>query len=273
MPKGGLSSIAAIAVAAMLGVSVLGFGAYAYVNQPPKVLRDEHGCAVNEPLASTTVVLVDATDLLSPAHLTQLDASVQGVRRATPVNGKVLIALLDPAKPDAVTVVLEVCNPGAKGGAASAEPSSSASVDQAWRQKYLLPFDVALEAARNGPLSKDKSPIAEAIGHLTQRADFDTRVKKRHLIVISDGLQLTPGVFNVFEAGKDLWAAYQRSGLPALAQANLREVDVEFVYLLREKDKSHNYARYQTKAHREFWRRWFLEHGAKAVTYIGGGTS
>jgi hypothetical protein len=240
-----------------------GFAAMiAYAPKADHTVRDAQGCIRDKAPPSTTVMLVDFTDKATAAQQSQLTRAVGELRRGVPRDGKAIIALLDVSAESATAIALDVCNPGTKAGDYTDRPTP-APQDQRWRQVYYAPFDQALERARQSPQSENSSPILEAVTALSQRADFDAAIQNRKLIVVSDGLQLTPGVYSHFKDG-DPWKAYQRSALPAQVQADLTGVDVEFVYLFRPE-----FARRQTDKHRAFLKKWFEAHGARSFTLRG----
>lgn len=251
-------SASAVVVAAV-GMNI-GIGAAAPISLEP---RDANGCLRHRSIETTTSLLIDFTDPPASEHLTQLEALRSELLRNTAINTKVLVTALTPTgESRPLTVLFAGCNPGTKQGAFTDRPSP-APIDQVWRLRYAQPLAAGFDRARELPTSKDTSPLLEAITALTGRADFDGRVKERRLMVLSDGLQLTPGAYSHFRAG-DLWQAYLASPLPAIAQADLTGLKVEFVYMLRPE-----FAQRQTEHHRAFWNRWLLSRGASSVTFRG----
>lgn len=229
----------------------------------PSSFRDAAGCLKNAPITETHGLFVDFTDKPTPEHLTHLEALKGSVIREAALNAKVLVAGLAPdARNGPVTLLAEVCNPGTKNGPFADRPTS-APMDQFWRTRFAQPVTDALDRAKALPASKEASLILEGITAFTSRADFDSRVRNRRLTVITDGLQLTPGIYSHFRGG-DLWKAYQASALPAATQADLSGVRVEIIYLRRPE-----FAQRQTEQHRAFLVRWLESRGASAVTFRG----
>lgn len=229
----------------------------------PPSLRDGAGCLKTAAPADVHAVVFDFTDAPLPEHLTHLEALRRSLPRETPINGKLLLAALSPDGANGPIVpLLEVCNPGAKSGAFTDRPSP-APIDQVWRVRFAQPLSEALDRAKTLPPSKEASRIMESVTALSGRADFDGRVARRRLTLVTDGLQLTPGVFSLFRGG-DLWKAFQASGLPASTQADLAGVHVEIVYLRRPE-----FAQRQTEHQRAFLQRWLESRGAAAVTFRG----
>ncbi len=225
--------------------------------------RDAAGCFRHQAVETAVGVLIDFTDAPAPEHLTQLEAIRSDILRTTPISTKVLVGALTPTlETRPVTLLFAGCNPGSKQGAFTDRPSP-APIDQIWRLRYAQPLAISFDKARELPTSKDASPLLEAITAMTGRADFDGRVKDRRLVVLSDGLQLTPGAYSHFRGG-DLWQAYLASPLWAIAQADLTGVRVEFVYLLRPE-----FAQRQTERHRAFLSRWLISRGASSVVFRG----
>lgn len=253
-----ITAVVTIAVVAVLAPKVMGAG-----SAVPTALRDAKGCLRSAPPAQTHTVLIDFTDRPLGEHLTHLEALKGSLLRETPLNAKILVAALTPdALHGPVTLLLEVCNPGTKSGPFSERPSS-APMDQYWRARFAQPLAESLDRAKALPESRQASPILEGITALSGRADFDGRIAGRRLTVVTDGLQLTPGVYSHFRGG-DLWKAFQTSALPASTQADLTGVQVEIVYLRRPE-----FAQRQTDQHRAFLRRWLESRGTATVTFRG----
>lgn len=236
--------------------------ALAFAPRADRTPREANGCPRDFDDLATSVLLVDYTDLPTPAHLSQLERGFRQLRRSVPRNGRAIVAMLDPTAATFVSITTDVCNPGTKSGAYTDRPTP-ARLDQLWLHTFVRPLDAALEDLRRGAVSSDTSPIFEAITYLTQSASFDGGVPERRLVIVSDGLQLTPGVYSQFSKG-DLVTNYERSGLADRVQADLTEVDVEFIYLFRPE-----FAHRQTAKHRAFLRQWFLSHGARSFTLRG----
>ncbi|MGF0540731.1 hypothetical protein ACQQ2Q_22295 [Agrobacterium sp. ES01] len=252
-----------LGIAAVAAVTIGSFGATVLTAKPADTAkRASNGCTLDRRPVSTTVMLVDFTDAPTAANISQLERIFRDLRQSIPKDGKAIVALLDVAAESNLSMALQVCNPGAKNGDFAPRPGPSVQ-DQRWLQNYYRPFDEALKAAKTSPTSSDRSPIMEAITSLTQRADFDGVIANRKLIVVSDGLQLTPKVYSQFKGG-DLWKSFEKSRLPAMTQADLTNVEVTFVYLLRPE-----YAQRQTEAHRAFLRRWFESRGARSLVFRG----
>lgn len=252
-----------IGIAAVAAATLGGFGFTVLTAEPADtVKRTSNGCALDRPPVNTTGMLVDFTDAPTAANLSQLERAIWDLRQSIPKDGKAIIALLDVTAESSLNLALEVCNPGAKDSDFTQRPGPSQQ-DQRWLQNFYRPFENALEAAKASPASSDRSPIMEAVTSLTQRADFDGTINNRRLIVVSDGLQLTPKVYSQFKGG-DLWKSFEKSQLPAMAQADLTDVEITFVYLFRPQ-----YAQHQTETHRAFLRRWFESRGAKSLVFRG----
>jgi hypothetical protein len=229
--------------------------------------RDANACLKGEPIAATTAVLVDVTDPLTTEHQTQVDALLPALKRQTPTNGKVILAGLTPtAGPEPLTTLFSGCNPGTKSGSFLDRPAA-APADRWWVKRFSEPLDAAFSKLPELPNSPNGSPILQAITALSTRADFDSQVPNRTLVIVTDGLQLTPGTYSHFKS-TNLWKDFERSGLPQQTQADLKDVSVKFVYLLRPE-----FANRQTQAHRDFWLKWFKDHGARSVTFRGIATS
>lgn len=105
--------------------------------------------------------------------------------------------------------------------------------------------------------------FGEAVAATLARPDFDARVPRRRLIIISDMLEHEKGGYSQLKGG-DLWGAWRASPLVHTARLDLRGVAVAIDYLMRGQ-----YAAVRGQKHRDFWHRLFTEAGAAEVTFVG----
>lgn len=211
--------------------------------------------------AATTMVMVDATDAFTEDQRRRLKSTVEGERERLPEGGRLILVSLNPDAPWEPTELVSVCNPG-KGETANPFLVTRSKVEKRWQAAYGDPIDKAVQQSLDRGTS-ERSPIIITLAALLARADFDTRVTARRLVVISDLLEHQKGIYSQLRGG-DLWAAYQASTLPKTARLDLHNVSVAIDYLQRG-----NFAGIQGPRHQAFWERLLKETGASDVTFLG----
>jgi hypothetical protein len=252
-----------IAVLVFFIIAVLGGAVVARIITTAPPLDSETLCRRDVQLQQAKTVIVDMSDQLSANQQWQVRAAIYGARDVTPIGGKLIVLLMEATSPHDPRELIAKCNPGS---VADINPlfATAKRVDRRWREAFGEPVDQVVKELTSTPTAKS-SPIMEAISVATSRADFDGRVPKRSLIIVSDLLQNTPGPdgYSQYNMG-DLWRTYKRSQIALEIRPDLSNVIVEIVYVTRPAD-----ARYQNARHRAFWRAWLLQAGAASVRFLG----
>jgi hypothetical protein len=245
----------------VIGLGVAGFGAAAFMtaNRP----ADAYALCQSSGLkaAATTMIMVDATDTFTQDQRRRLQSSVEFERERLPDGGRLIIVALNPDAPFEPTELVSVCNPG-KGENANPLLVTRSKVEKRWHTLFADPIDKAVQQSLDLKTS-ERSPIIVTLAAVLTRADFDTRVKARRLVVISDLLEHEKGMYSQLRGG-DFWGAYQASPLPKSARLDLQGVAVAIDYLQRGKFTS-----IQGPRHQAFWQRLLSEAGASEVSFLG----
>lgn len=231
-------------------------GVGALASLPPPL--DDRQCRSDQPLASSTVVVVDTSDALNAVQTETLQAAIREARETSPKYGRVTLLLMDSNKPFEPVELVSLCNPGSA-GQANALFETIDRVDQRWQTSFSRPVDEAAAAAARREGSS-ASPIMQTITAATWREDFSPRVRSRTLILVSDLLQQEPGGFTAYRTGA-LWPRYEKS-LAGRVPAQLGTVSVK-VRLLHRSEATE----LQTAALTDFWARWFADRGAGTVDF------
>jgi hypothetical protein len=250
--------------AALLGGLALmvagGAGYFGVVSRPPP-LDPITLCRLDQRLESSVTIIVDTTDALTRLQASRLAAAVRDAREALPIHGRLTLLFLDADNPFDPREILSLCNPGSVRDLNPFTQTAS-RVERRWRASFEAPIDAAVEALTRAPTAR-RSPIIETIAAATARPDFDSRVPRRRLLVVSDLLQHEPGGYSHY-TGDLRWPRFAASRLADAAWADLTGVEVEIEYLRRPES-----ARVQTEAHRAFWHEWFMRSGAASVRFLG----
>ncbi|MBY6240054.1 hypothetical protein [Methylosinus sp. Sm6] len=244
-----------------LGILVLGggFGAAAWttLNRPP----DAFELCQSGHIGVSSIILIDATDMLTEIQKRRVKASIDAERDRLPYGGKLTIVTLNAADPGQPVEVMSACNPGK---ASDSNPLfvTASKAQKRWAETFDHPITAAIREAGASAQSSD-SPLIATIAALPTRPDFDGRTPTRRLVIISDMLEHVRGGYSHLGGG-NFWKSYRASSLPRLAPLELRGVSVAIDYLARSP-----YAGVQGPAHRQFWRRLLTQAGASEVTFIG----
>lgn len=259
--KSGKRLITLASLWAVIGIGVAGFAAAAFMttNRPADVYALCRRSGLKA--AATTMIMVDATDSFTQDQRRRLQSTVESERERLPEGGRLIITSLNPDAPFEPAELISVCNPG-KGESANPLLVTRSKVEKRWQSLYADPIDKAVQQSLNLGTS-ERSPIIITLAALVARADFDTRVSARRLVVISDLLEHEKGVYSQLRGG-DFWAAYQSSPLPKTAHLDLHSVSVAIDYLQRGK-----FAAIQGPRHQAFWQRLLTEAGAIDVSFLG----
>ena len=250
-------------IAGLVGFIVMMIGGAAAMSiasmKPP--VDEATLCRRDIPLELSKLIIVDTTDPLTRNQLSQLRAAIIRARDSLPVYGKLTLLFLDAGSPYEPREIFSMCNPGSS---ANSNPLfvTASRMDKRWKDSFGQPLDDTIAWLKSAPTA-EASPLMETIAAATQRPDFDARIPKKELIVVSDLLQHQPGGYTQYQQG-DLWAAYKRSRLPIETRPDLTDVTIDIIYLTRPQ-----VAQFQTPRHRAFWRRWLNQAGAASVHFIG----
>jgi len=244
---------------AIIGGSA-GAAGMVYLSKDPE-LDPVSLCNRDALLEASSMVVVDTTDALNDVQRRRLKVTIEAERDAAPIGSKLTIVAINPKMPQEPIQLASVCNPG---NAASVNPffATRSRAENRWRETFEKPIDDAIAAAAAGN-SAATSPIIQTIAEVLARPDFDARVAKRRLVLISDILQHQKLGYSQLMHG-DLWKAYQHSTLAREVTLDLRGVAVAIDYLPRPQ-----YRAFQGASHRAFWKRLLTEAGATEVNFIG----
>lgn len=250
-----------VSIWAVILIAVGGFAAAAFMAGS----RPESAFALCQasPLkaASTTLVVVDATDTFTDDQQRRLKLTVEAERDRLPEGGRFVLVSLNPDAAWQPTQLISVCNPG-KGETTNSLFVTRSKVEKRWQTLYADPIDKAVDQSLERGAS-ERSPIIITLAAVLARADFDTRAMGRRLVIVSDLLEHERNAYSQLRGG-DFWSAYQASSLPKSARLNLQGVSVAVDYLQRGK-----FAGIQGPRHQAFWERLLKEAGANEITFLG----
>src|SRR5262249_20731981 len=149
------------------------------------------------PLELSNVIIADTTDALTSNQLRQLKVAIMRARDDLPVYSKLTLLFLDAGAPYEPREIFSMCNPGSS---ANSNPlfATASHLDKRWKDSFGQPLDDTIAWLKSAPTA-EASPIMETIAAATQRPDFDSRIPKRKLIVVSDLLQHHAGGYTQYQ--------------------------------------------------------------------------
>lgn len=203
-----------------------------------------------------TVLIVDKTDVFSPAQSSFLRAEIIRLRESLTQYEKLSIYVLNEANFGAPKPVFELCNPGS-GEDANALYQNPRKIKQRFDERFGRPLDQALVTLTQGEEAKS-SPIMEMIQNVAFAENLQGTSDRKRLYLISDMLQHTP-VYSQYKSAID-FDAFARTDQLKRVQVALPNVAVYIFYLFRRGQE-----KLQTAKHTAFWERYFDSMGAKLV--------
>lgn len=236
---------------AVAGPILIGVLAGAWYLRPAKLGDD--GCPIDDHRAppAKTVLLIDQTDALPPAELDYVRRLVKNEYFWLPDKGMLAVRLISAAAPDGIDAV-SACR--------MSDGSDAAGIvnnPKAMRKEYDRKVGARLDAFLHGMAGvpeQPASPILETITATMHDPDFASDIAARRLVVVSDMAQNS--------ATYSQYGTWKKAPLglnPAQAEAyagSLANTAVRIHYIRRAK------LTFQGQAHRDFWTRFFITHGA-----------
>lgn len=165
-------------------------------------------------------IVIDKTDLYSPAQRDDIEALVLAGRNSLRMGEKLSLHELDQRGALIKTNGFELCNPG-RGDQINPLYRNAQRVEQRYQAFFEGPLQRALSDLVE-PKQSPASPIIEALARLSTQNGFDTQTPGRRVVLVSDMLQNSE-LFSVYGGNP----ASVSSRLPNAAQV-ARQVEAEF---------------------------------------------
>ena len=237
---------------AVLSLSLLGFGAYAYLTASrPPVLDRVSLCPVDGP-RSVRVILLDSTDEIPDIGKREIRTILTDMAEAMPDYGLLELRLLDPARPGG-RAIFGKCNPG-DGSGLSEYTANPRLARKRWIEGFRQPLEDALDAGFR-PAPGKTSPIIEtmqriAVDRFSGRAVEDI---PKSLVLVSDMLEHEPDYSQY--SGDLSYGRYKASRAYKKLQTDLHGAEVTIYYVQRVTAKPLN-----SVDHIRFWAEWVKDN-------------
>lgn len=242
-----------LAACVLLG---LGLGA-SLVRGPP--VDAETGCRTDQPPAAHTIILVDATDRLSPRHKRALLAAVTEEQRRLSRYDRLSVFVLDADNPRELRRLFSACDPG-DGRSVNALIANPRAAQERWEEGFAAPLQEALNRV-NGGGSADWSPIVEGLAAAAADPTFSPTIAERRIVLSTDLLEHHPDGFSLFRVGAT-YAAFVATPEGRATSPDLTGVAVRIL----TQDRADR-AEAQHAAREAFWAPLLAEAGAQSVTF------
>ena len=242
----------------LAGLVLLGLGLGAGLVRGPPV-DPETGCRTDQPPAAHTIILVDATDRLSPRHKRALLAAATEERQRLARHDRLSVFLLDADDPRELQRLFSACDPG-DGRSVNPLIANPRAAQERWEAGFAEPLQDALNRV-NGGGSADWSPIVEALAAAAADPTFSPTVSERRIVLSTDLLEHHPGGFSLFQTGAT-FEAFAATPEGRSAALDLTGVSVR-VLTQDHPDR----ADAQHAARDAFWAPLMEEAGAESVTF------
>jgi hypothetical protein len=239
------------------GVVVVSILTAMLVIKPP-IVNPLTGCPRGDAAPKAhTIILIDETDRLPQNELKFVQDLIITEYRWLPLGGRLTVRniVADQDAGEDITIC-RVADSSSTGGLVDNDRTIRERFDRIAGARLQTLFR-ELAAA---PIQKT-SPIMETMAGMIDRSDFGANVPQRRLTVVSD-----------FAQHSDLFSMYSSRGTRKLPNAvaeeltrDLSGVDVRLQYVRRR-----SLAGLQGAAHREFWKGYIDDQGAKSVAIDHG---
>lgn len=222
-------------LAVLFGIGVLavvcGFGWLVFQANSNRVHLAEDLCRTTGPMEQT-IVLVDATDPISPLTQKEILTRLADQAAAVPTNGRFELRTLETGQ-SRTNKIFSLCNPGT-GAEIDGLIGNPAAAQRRWQGSFAEPLEEAMRRVVTGSAG-ETSPIMAAlqeiaVDHLTSQAE---RAIPTKIIVISDMTENTPD-FTMYAPGGPSIEVYRTSRAATAYAVDLAGATVDIWYLRRD---------------------------------------
>lgn len=214
------------------------------VLEPPRLGEDF--CPVNGELPAHVVIVIDQSDPFGDNDTLWVNRVLNDVARRVPRGGRITLLALRSDRPYDLPAAYSSCSPGSPD---DADPryENPEMIRNSWQTHLVAPLQEAAQGIlQETAAPQPTSPLIEAITGIRDRADFQSGVKDRRIVVISDLVQNSED-FSFFRQGVN-WRAFQQSRIGGDDLPDLKDVTVEIRLVPRRQDH------FTDRELRAFWR-------------------
>ena len=177
------------------------FGLFALIafNMPPET-DVQTACRIDGQDAAHTILLIDQSDPFSKNDFGWVEKFVDEEARSLPKYGRLTVVTPSVRDPYAPAQVFSRCSTGS---AEAANPilENPRMIEDNWRSAFREPLGHAIKTVLEEDTAPS-SPLAEALYAIFDRADFQSGVDHRRVVIVSDLMQNSKS-FSMYKAGAD----------------------------------------------------------------------
>ena len=227
-------AIFAVGVVVLIALVVI---AVHVIRAPERSYNEVTLCNPALPRFAHHLVVIDASDTLSPHQSHFLKTHLSGLLASAAVNDRFSIFVLDDHYNGLSEPVVDLCKPRS-GDAVNALTANPQFVQALYRERFEHPLDQAISAAVAAG-EQPVSPIYEALSDVAALNRIDPVAENVHLTIVSDMIQ-NSRAGSVFNSGA--------AAIDQLPLIDLRRARTTVYWLDREK-----YRKYQTADLEHSW--------------------
>jgi hypothetical protein len=246
---------AAGVLAGIAGVAAIAGVVWFNIAHPPVEVDKDTLCPKAGPV-STTVVLIDVSDPLTPIAQEDVTNDINDAVESVPKFGLLELRLLDP-KTGGGQVLFSRCNPG--DGRNLSEITANPELERRkFEEGFAGPLHNLLHLAVGSDPSQS-SPIMETIQWIAVKTFAPSRQAKERsrLIVVSDMIQHSDN-YSLYK-GDLTFERYRHSPAYQFLRTDLKEVDVTVFFVHRERVVASD------NDLLGFWEQWFADNNGSLI--------
>ncbi|MDB4324737.1 hypothetical protein N9971_00170 [bacterium] len=241
-----------VIIGGVLVTIVFLLGLRTFVGKTTVEVDDVTNCPVDRSHQySSTVILIDRTDAITPSQRRYLASIVNDLKSEFRLFEKVAIYPIDSSSAAAPMPLFSKCSPGDP-NQANALFENPELLREEFDREFAVPFERAFDGFQDH--TSTESPIVETIQAVMNNHRLDARINSQKLIVISDLLQNTNECSHYRSDGD--WGGCSTS-VP-----ELYNVSASLIYLWRDAPR-----RIPRGAHLRLWEQYFAANGATVSTF------
>ncbi|MEY8199570.1 MAG: hypothetical protein RPS47_10050 [Colwellia sp.] len=235
-------------------LSVAGF--FAFELKAKQVERDDVSmCRSDGYISKDTVILMDATDLLTSTQVLVVNKKISGLLESALIDERFTLYVLDD-NPSGFKYSSRACNPG-DGKDKSDLTSNKRRLLKKWTEGFYGKITGEIKKVVSKSHS-DTSPILEMIKFSSIDTLMDSKALKKRVIIISDLLHHTRE-YSHYKDGVN-YENFKSSPYYYAVKPYLENVEVEILYIARE-----GLSNLQNLGHIGFWERQVQFSGGQVV--------
>jgi hypothetical protein len=236
---------------------ILGGAAFYFYRSIRSEPLDSHTGCPSDGGNSLVTVVIDGSDEIRTRQQAFIRNQLEGVKAEIPVGGRLEVYKLGSDPEQLLEPVVEACNPG-RGSDVGPWTHSPKRAEKLWQDAFQSKLQNAFDDLLK-PSKEQASAIVESVQSIGIKsyAKPHWRDKPKHLILISDMLQYTPGIISHYERVAP-FETFRDSAYYRKVRTNLSGVEVTVFYIPRE-----TRGKIQGPAHLNFWKSYFLDQGAR----------